>query len=254
MDNKTTFNARRFEQLGFARIAPLIDAGHCDALAVAFDAPSAKPRSAGLRHLIDHPTVHALLQNSAVATLMCEVLGGSAFAYKATLFDKNTEANWLVAWHQDISIPVRQKLVLDSWTGWSRKDGVLYAQPPPTILSKLVTLRINIDDCEDDNGPLRLRVGSHHLGRLPQSEIATSIDGHNEQAITGVRGSGLLMRPLLVHASSKATSPARRRVLHLEFANFALPGGMDWHRRIPVAATLRAADSPTTQTSAPPQP
>ncbi len=240
MNNKTTFNARRFEQFGFARIAPLIDAGHCDALAAAFDAPSDERGRAGLRHLIDHPAVHALLQNSAIATLMCEVLSGSVFAYKATLFDKHSEANWLVAWHQDISIPVLQKFDLENWTGWSRKDGVDYVQPPSEILSRLVALRIHLDDCFEDNGPLRLRVGSQYLGRLTQRNIATHINDedehgkYEEQTITGSRGSGLLMRPLLFHASSKATSPARRRVLHLEFADFALPIGADWHRQIAV--------------------
>jgi len=34
------------------------------------------------------------------------------------------------------------------------------------------------------------------------------------------------MRPLLLHASSKAQRPGRRRVLHLEFATRPLPAGL----------------------------
>lgn len=221
-----------FDKEGFARIASVIDTACCDAVAAAFDEPLAEPRCAGVRHLIDHPGVRSLLQHSTLAKVVCDVLGDSAFAYKATLFDKHTEANWLVAWHQDISIPVQQKLALHGWTGWSRKEEVLYAQPPTEILSRLLALRINLDDCDDDNGPLRLLVGSHRLGRLKQSGIATCVDRHHEQTITGPRGSGLLVRPLLIHASSKAASQARRRVLHMEFANFALPVGMDWYRQV----------------------
>jgi len=36
------------------------------------------------------------------------------------------------------------------------------------------------------------------------------------------------MRPLLLHASSAAAAPARRRVIHLEYAASALPGGLEW--------------------------
>ncbi len=37
------------------------------------------------------------------------------------------------------------------------------------------------------------------------------------------------MRPLLLHASSPATAPAHRRVVHLEFAPAPLSGGLEWH-------------------------
>jgi hypothetical protein len=36
------------------------------------------------------------------------------------------------------------------------------------------------------------------------------------------------MKPLLLHASSKATVPNRRRVLHFLFGPKALPLGLSW--------------------------
>ena len=213
---------------GFLRCPSLLETTVCGVIAAAFD----EPHGAGIRHLIDHPSVIYAIRQSSVAELVHEVLGGSAFAYKATLFDKHTEANWLVAWHQDLSIPVQRRLDLDNWTGWSCKDHVLYVQPPTEVLSKLVALRINLDDCNVDSGPLRLLEGSHRLGKLLHREISHYLGNHVEQTVTGLCGDGLLMRPLLIHASSKAAVKARRRMLHLEFANFDLPDGMDWHRRV----------------------
>jgi hypothetical protein len=37
------------------------------------------------------------------------------------------------------------------------------------------------------------------------------------------------MRPLLLHASSRAMSECRRRVLHIEFAGYVLPQPLEWH-------------------------
>jgi hypothetical protein len=38
----------------------------------------------------------------------------------------------------------------------------------------------------------------------------------------------MAMRPLLLHASSKATGSSRRRVLHFLFGPPALPFGLEW--------------------------
>ena len=46
------------------------------------------------------------------------------------------------------------------------------------------------------------------------------------------RGGALLMRPLLIHASSACMAPKPRRVIHLEFAGESLPGGLEWYDRI----------------------
>ena len=45
-------------------------------------------------------------------------------------------------------------------------------------------------------------------------------------------GGLLVMRPLLMHASSAATVPGQRRVIHIEFANTDLPSGVEWYDRI----------------------
>jgi hypothetical protein len=42
------------------------------------------------------------------------------------------------------------------------------------------------------------------------------------------RGGALAMRPLILHASSKATSLASRRVLHFVFGPPKLPLGLEW--------------------------
>ncbi len=42
------------------------------------------------------------------------------------------------------------------------------------------------------------------------------------------------MRPLLLHASSAASVPLHRRVIHLEFAAAMLPLGLEWHESIPL--------------------
>jgi hypothetical protein len=45
--------------------------------------------------------------------------------------------------------------------------------------------------------------------------------------ITGTGGL-LVMRPLLLHASSPAAHPTHRRVIHLEFGPSQLPHGVAW--------------------------
>jgi hypothetical protein len=46
------------------------------------------------------------------------------------------------------------------------------------------------------------------------------------------RGGALLMRPLLLHASSACVVPKPRRVIHLEFVAEHLPDGLEWFDRV----------------------
>ena len=223
------FDADAFERDGFFFFDSLVDAAACRDVSAQLDL---QENRAGQRHLIDHPAVIKLVANPALVNLIRSAMGVKAFAYKATLFDKSTAANWLVAWHQDLSIAVATRYEVPTWNGWSVKDGVNYVQPPSEILSSLVALRIHLDECNISSGPLRVLKASHKLGRVPHEQCAALAASHEEQVVTGGMGSALLMRALLVHASSKAMASERRRVLHLEFAAFELPDGLCWHRQL----------------------
>lgn len=178
--------------------------------------------------LRDCPSAVRLASEGPLKAIADDALGGDAFAVRALLFDKVSSANWGVPWHQDLAIAVEEKVDVPGFGGWSVKDGIPHVLPPAEVLAQLVTLRIHLDDCGEDNGPLRVLPGSHGAGKLSAAEIARWRDEAAEVICTAARGDGLVMRPLLLHASSAAEQPGHRRVLHLEYAAQPLPGGLRW--------------------------
>jgi ectoine hydroxylase-related dioxygenase (phytanoyl-CoA dioxygenase family) len=112
--------------------------------------------------------------------------------------------------------------------GWSEKEGQVYVQPPIAVLEQLVAIRVHVDECTADNGPLRVVPGSHAFGRLDTKRTEELRSAHSELAVPVFRGGALIMRPLILHASSKATGANPRRVLHFVFGPPKLPCGLEW--------------------------
>jgi len=182
-----------------------------------------------MRHLVRSvPAIRELAENAAVRDLIEPLLGPSAFVARSIFFDKTPDANWKVAWHQDLTIAVRKKVEVDGYTAWSVKEGIVHVQPPVSVLEEMVTVRLHLDDCGPENGPLQVIPKSHNTGRLTGEQISTWRAQGKPLACVVPRGGALLMRPLLLHASSPATAPMHRRVVHLEFACDPLPGGLEW--------------------------
>ena len=92
-------------------------------------------------------------------------------------------------------------------------------------------VRVHVDDCGLENGPVRVLTRTHDLGKLDPSGIQQLRSSATEVACTARRGGLLAFRPLLLHASSASSSPRRRRVAHFEFAATELPEGLDWQLR-----------------------
>ena len=155
-------------------------------------------------------------------------LAAAAFPVRVIFFDKVDGANWGVPWHQDLAIPVSEKVDAPGFSGWSVKEGVPHVLPPVDVLARMVTLRIHLDDCGEDNGPLRVVPGSHRFGKFSETDIARVRGETPEVICLASRGSVLAMRPLLLHASSAAQRPGHRRVLHIEYAAHPLPSGLRW--------------------------
>jgi ectoine hydroxylase-related dioxygenase (phytanoyl-CoA dioxygenase family) len=183
---------------------------------------------AGARHLLSCPAVSSLARDPRLLAIAARALGGEVWPFGATLFDKSAGANWLVVWHQDTALPLRDRREVPGWGPWSVKRGVIYAHAPATTLSRLVALRVHLDDSTDTNGPLRVLPGSHGLGVLSDAQIHDLASSATPVACVAPRGSVVLMRPLLVHSSSKGMTTAARRVVHIEYAaSVALEAGLE---------------------------
>jgi len=70
--------------------------------------------------------------------------------------------------------------------------------------------------------------GSHRDGRVRDAEAIALRDASGTVACHVPRGGAMLMRPLLLHASSKSIAPVPRRVLHFVFGPPRLPAGLKW--------------------------
>lgn len=202
----------------------------------------------GVRNLLENsPEVRALAASEAARQFVTPILGHNAFATRAVFFDKVPQANWNLGWHQDSVISVTEQRDLPGFIAWVNKAGVWQVQPPAEILARMVAVRIHLDDCGPDNGPLRVIPGSHRSGWLDDHVE------HWKQKSPPVTccvpaGGGVVMSPLTLHASSKAESPSHRRVIHIEFAADNLPKGLDWNQRIipqsPPQQPSSASDKP----------
>jgi hypothetical protein len=103
----------------------------------------ALPRSrAGVRHAMRSSSVAQMARDSRLMHLARRILGSQAIAFRATLFEKLPESNWLVGWHQDTALPLKTRREVAGWGPWSVKDGLDYAHAPAGALEKILALRI----------------------------------------------------------------------------------------------------------------
>jgi ectoine hydroxylase-related dioxygenase (phytanoyl-CoA dioxygenase family) len=204
------------QQSGFAIIPDLFDRGELAALISGID--GVHRSRAGIRHLLGEKTVVALANEPRLLGIARQPLGEDAVPFRATLFDKSPDSNWLVVWHQDTALPLHLRKDIPGWGPWSVKAGIHYAHAPASALEKILALRVHLDDSTAQNGPLRVLPGTHRMGLLSDdriSELATTIHAVD---CTVESGGILAMRPLIVHSSSKLSAELRRRVLHIEYA------------------------------------
>ena len=181
----------------------------------------------GIRDLLRKAPI---IRDLAYASWLRSRVPASLVAVRGILFDKNPNANWLVAWHQDLTICVREQHDVSGYGPWSVKHGVPHVQPPASLLEQMITVRIHLDDTHAANGALRVISGSHLHGRLSTDDIQAWRERTEPQCCEAAPGDVLLIKPLLLHASSKAESPAHRRVVHLEFApRDALATELAWY-------------------------
>jgi hypothetical protein len=85
--------------------------------------------------------------------------------------------------------------------------------------SRVVALRLHLDDSGPGNGPLRVLPGTHALGVLTDADVQRVAAGHRPFECVVPAGGVVVMRPLIVHASSKAVRDRPRAVIHIDYAD-----------------------------------
>ncbi|MGC2327420.1 MAG: phytanoyl-CoA dioxygenase family protein, partial [Candidatus Sulfotelmatobacter sp.] len=177
---------------------------------------------------LSNAVVTWLARESPLSEIARNILGTNAFPFRATMFEKSPAANWLVVWHQDTALPLQHRQATSGWGPWSVKDGVIYAHAPASTLSQIVALRVHLDDSTSQNGPLRVLPSTHTLGVLSDDVIHQLAQEIEPVDCTVPRGGIVVMKPLVIHSSSKSRSNCARRVLHIEYAaSTAVAEGLD---------------------------
>ena len=231
---------RSLERDGFAIVAEGVPPRTVERLVKAFEMTPGKRERVydvrekqggvyAMRNVLRTPEVRELAESREIMRLVEGVLGRGARAVRGIFFDKTPGANWKVAWHQDRSIALRERVEVTGYGPWSKKAGVVHVEPPREVLERMVTVRVHLDECDRECGPLKVVAGSHRRGVLSAAELERVVSAGPVVECEVGRGGVLLMRPLIVHASSRALRPGHRRVVHLEYAAGELGGGLEWN-------------------------
>jgi Phytanoyl-CoA dioxygenase (PhyH) len=169
-----------------------------------------------------------LSASGSVGTIVAAMLGTACRPVRAILFDKTPVTNWSLAWHQDRTIAVAERIDVDGFGPWTVKDGMLHVAPPFDLLAGMVTLRLHLDEVPATNAPLLIAPGSHRLGRISEAEVPNVVRRCGTYACLADAGDVWLYATPILHASEVACAPAHRRVLQVDYAARDLPGGLHW--------------------------
>src|ERR1051325_701978 len=175
------------------------------------------------------PEASKIIWNKKITDIVHTFFGTDYFVVKSIYFDKPPQSNWFVAWHQDLTVSVDKKSEANGFSSWTVKQGQVAVQPTVDILNNIYTIRIHLDDCDETNGALKVLPQTHSNG-ITRPETLKDIED-KEETCNVKKGGIMIMKPLLMHSSSRSTADKQRRVIHIELSNVNLPNGLEWREK-----------------------
>lgn len=186
-------------------------------------------RQAGVR-LVGQSGLDNLLNSSGpVGARVAQILGPSARAVRAILFDKSDGRNWALGWHQDRTIAVMRQYDVSGFGPWSIKQGIQHVEPPFEVIEAMITARIHLDPVDSNNAPLMVAFGSHRFGRIAVSDVESILSRSAVGTCLADPGDVWFYRTPILHASARSgASGQRRRVLQVDYTVQDLPDDLEW--------------------------
>jgi ectoine hydroxylase-related dioxygenase (phytanoyl-CoA dioxygenase family) len=176
------------------------------------------------------PEIKDLIFNENIRKVVKEIFGEKYFVVKSIYFDKPETSNWYVAYHQDLTISVDKKLELPGFGPWTTKQNQFAVQPPVNVLENIYTIRIHLDDTDENNGALKVIPKSHAKGIYRPETIDWTVE--TEEICNVEKGGIMLMKPLTLHGSNRTTNGKKRRVIHIEFSDTEFSEVLQWSERM----------------------
>jgi ectoine hydroxylase-related dioxygenase (phytanoyl-CoA dioxygenase family) len=176
------------------------------------------------------PEINELIFNNNIKKIINEIFGDKYKAVKSIYFDKPEKSNWYVAYHQDLTISVDKKLDIADFGPWTTKQNQFAVQPPLSFLQNIYTIRIHLDDTDENNGALKVVPKSHAKGIYRPEMIDWNVE--TEEICNVEKGGIMIMKPLTLHGSNRTTNGKKRRVIHIEFSDMELPQELKWSERL----------------------
>jgi hypothetical protein len=196
----------------------------------------ANPNNAGFgvrEFLPNNPEVITTLGKSVEFRRLLSSFFPDPVCIRSIYFDKPPKANWVVGWHQDLTMNLEEVPTDEGWQNIRTVKNRVVGQPPLQLLEAMVTVRIHLDKTDETNGALRVVPGSHRNGIFRTDDPALGHKTASAVECAVERGGVMLMKPLALHASRRTTElAATRRVIHLEMMSQVDVEGLNLKERI----------------------
>lgn len=171
----------------------------------------------GVRLQLLKELLSVLGPSGALSCLMVQC-GVDRMPVRLVAFNKTSESNWGVPWHQDRIVALKQRKACAGYGNWLSKDGFWHCEPPLAVMTGMLFIRIHIDACEEENGAMEIALGSHRLGFVSASSAAREAGAFPKEICAADPGDVLVVKALTLHRSKVAVSANSRRAIRVDYA------------------------------------
>lgn len=223
----------QLEQDGFVTIPKIYNKSEVENIIKFIEANQTEKVFGEREYLIKYPKLVDAIFTPNLREILDDFFTQAYAIIKSIYFDKPPNANWVVNWHQDLTINLDTKSNIIGFPNARKLKERIVLRPNIKVLENIVTVRIHLDDCTQENGALRVIKNSHQNGVIAISDWLLKKTG--EEIICEVPAGGcLFMKPLTMHSSRRTENKKNRRVLHVEFCSMPLEKELKWKERIEV--------------------